>query len=170
MPLGSSQSWGCSSAGSRRRSTWSVVHETVATVGMPEALVDQRAPRVVDAGDDPLDPEVLAGDAGGEDVRVVAAGDRGDGAGALDAGLDQVVAVEAEADDLLAAEVLGQALAERVGVLVDDGDRVASFSRLRASSLPTRPHPTTTTCTAVSLRRSGPGQAIAAASAERAIG
>ena len=46
-----------------------------------EPLVDQRAPRVVDAGDDALDAEVLAGDAGREDVRVVAAGDRGDGLG-----------------------------------------------------------------------------------------
>ena len=38
----------------------------------------------------------------------------------------EVVAVEAEADDLLAAEVLGEALAERVGVLVDDRDGVAA--------------------------------------------
>src|SRR3954452_12808221 len=34
LPLGSSHSCGCSSAGSRRRITWSVVHDTVATVGM----------------------------------------------------------------------------------------------------------------------------------------
>ena len=39
---------------------------------------------------------------------------------------DEVVAVEAEADDLLAGEVLGEALAERVGVLVDHRDRVAA--------------------------------------------
>ena len=125
MPLGSSHSCGCSSAGEQ------AAHHLV---GGPrdrgdgrdaEALVDERSARVVDPGDHPLDPEVLAGDAGGEDVRVVAAGHRGDGAGALDAGLDEVVAVEAEAHDLLAAEVLGQALAERVGVLVDHRHRVA---------------------------------------------
>ncbi len=51
-----------------------------------EPLVDQRTPGVVDAGDDALDAEVLAGDAGREDVGVVTARDRGDGFGSLDAG------------------------------------------------------------------------------------
>ncbi len=94
--------------------------------GDAEALVDERPARVVDAGDHAVDGEVLTGDAGGEDVRVVAARDRGDGIGPLDPGFDQVVAVEPEAHDLLPTEAtVGQALAERVGVLVDHGHRVA---------------------------------------------
>ena len=64
-----------------------------------EPLVDQRAARVVDAGDDVLDPVGLAGDAGAQDVGVVAAGHRGEGAGLVDARRGEVVAVEAEADD-----------------------------------------------------------------------
>ena len=50
-----------------------------------EPLVDHGPAGVVDPGDDALDPEVLPGDAGGEDVRVVAARHRGDGAGPVDA-------------------------------------------------------------------------------------
>ena len=66
-------------------------------------------------------------------------------------GLDQGVAVEADADDLLAAEVAGEP-AERGRVLVDDRDRVAA--RLRGSwrgSTPTRPQPMITTCTGGTL-------------------
>ena len=88
-----------------------------------EPLVDQRAARVVDAGDDVLDAVGLACDAGAEDVGVVAAGDRRERAGLVDAGDREVVAVEAEADDGLAAEVVGQT-AERARVLVDDGHGV----------------------------------------------
>ena len=136
-----------------------------------EALVDQRPPRVVDPGDDPLDREVLVGDAGGEDVGVVAAGHGGDGAGPLDAGLDRGGRGRSRSRrPSRPAKSLGQPLAERVGVLVDRPPPCGHcVSRLRASSLPTRPHPTTTTCTAVSLRRSGPAQAIER-SRERAIG
>ena len=61
--------------------------------------------------------------AGHEDVRVVAVGDRGHGAGLLDAGLPQVVAVEAEADDPLSGEP-GREPAEGGRPLVDDGDAV----------------------------------------------
>jgi hypothetical protein len=94
-------------------------------------LVDERAPRVVDARDHVLDPEVLAGDARGEDVGVVTVGHCGERARALDAGLDEVVAVEAEADDRAAREAAGQAT-ERPRVLVDDGDGVPRLlERLR---------------------------------------
>ena len=64
-----------------------------------EALVDERAARVVDAGDDVLDAVGLAGDAGAQDVGVVAVRHRGESPGLVDAGLREVVAVEAEADD-----------------------------------------------------------------------
>ena len=90
----------------------------------PEPLVDHRAARVVDTGDDALHAERLAGDAGRHDVGVVAAGDRGDGVGFLDARLDEDVAVEAETDDRRAAEALGEP-PERLGPLVDDRDRMA---------------------------------------------
>ena len=69
---------------------------------------------VVDAGDDVLDAEVLVGDAGDEDVRVVAARDRGDGAGLLDARLDESVAVEPDALDGRPGEV-GTEPGERLG-------------------------------------------------------
>ena len=55
--------------------------------GDAEAFVDRGPPRIVDAGDDVLDAEGLAGDAGDEDVGVVATGDGGDGAVGRDAGL-----------------------------------------------------------------------------------
>ena len=49
--------------------------------GDAEALVDQRAPRVVDPGDHVLDAVGLAGDPGAEDVGVVAVGHRREGSG-----------------------------------------------------------------------------------------
>ena len=55
--------------------------------GDPEPLVDLGPPRVLDPGDHPLDAVVLPADPGGEDVRVVAARDRGQGSGSFDAGL-----------------------------------------------------------------------------------
>ena len=89
-----------------------------------ETLVDGGAAGVVDPGDDPLDPVGLPGDAGDEDVRVVAVRHGGEGAGLLDAGLGEPVAVEADADDLLAGEVEGQA-PERPLLPIDHGDGVA---------------------------------------------
>ena len=123
MAVGSIHSAGRAS-GMRRRITWSVVHATVATVMMPEPLVDHRPARVVDAGDDVVDAEALPGHPGDQDVGVVAAGDRGHGAGLLDAGLDQAVAVEPDALHRPSGEVRAQAV-ERLGPAVDDGDGVA---------------------------------------------
>ena len=93
--------------------------------GDAELLVDRRPAGVVDAGDHPLQAEDLAGGAGHHDVGVVAAGDGGQRAGLLDAGRAQVIAVEPDALDRAAREPLGQA-AEGLGLLVDDGDRVAT--------------------------------------------
>ena len=95
-----------------------------------EPLVDQRAPRVVDAGDDVLDAVGLAGDPGAQDVGVVAARDRRERLGLGDAGRLEVVAVEPEADHGGAGEVRRQA-AERPGVLVDDRDGVIRSARGR---------------------------------------
>ena len=81
--------------------------------GDAEALVDRGTTRVVDPGDDPLDAERLARHAGDEDVRVVAVGHRGHRFGALDAGLDQPVAVEADPGDRRAAEVRPEAFERR---------------------------------------------------------
>jgi hypothetical protein len=69
----------------------------------PEPLVDLRPPWVVDPGAHPLDLERLAGDAGDQDVGVVAVGDRSEGVGLLHAGLAQRVVVEAHPDDAVAA-------------------------------------------------------------------
>ena len=72
--------------------------------GDAEPLVDLGAAGVVDAGDDLLDAERLAGDTRGDDVGVVAAGDGREGVGAPDAGLLQDRLVEAVAGDLVAVE------------------------------------------------------------------
>ena len=86
----------------------------------------------------------------------------------LDAGLDEVVAVEAEADDRRAREVGRAGAGTRRAFLSTTATVWPACSRLPASSLPTRPQPTTTTCTAASLRRPGTRQATELA-AERAI-
>ncbi len=88
-----------------------------------EPLVDLGPLRVVDAGDDVLDAEGLAGDPRGDDVGVVAAADRGERVGLLDAGLDQGLAVEADARSPAGRGSLAEA-AEGERVLVDDGDGV----------------------------------------------
>src|SRR6266568_4595263 len=90
-----------------------------------EPLVDLGALRVVDPCDDPGHAEGLPGQPGGDDVGVVAAGHGGEGVRALDAGGDQDVPVEADPGDGLPGEV-GAEAAERVGVLVDHRDRVAT--------------------------------------------
>ena len=77
--------------------------------GNAEALVDRGTSRILDAGDDPLDVERLPGHAGDEDVRVVAAGHRGEGSRLLDAGLAEPVPVESHADHRASLEVLRQA-------------------------------------------------------------
>ena len=87
--------------------------------GEAEPLVDHGPAGVVDAGDDAVDAERLAGDAGDEHVGVVAVGHRGDGAGPLDPRLDQPVAVEADALHGRAGEVVGEAT-EGLGAAVDD--------------------------------------------------
>ena len=128
-------------SGSSRRMTWSVVHATVATVARAEALVDRGPARVVDAGDHPVDPERLPRDPGDQDVGVVAARHRGDRSRPLDAGLDEAVAVEADALQRLAGEVLGQPLEGRAAP-IDDGDRVAlSGAAATAPSPPDRTRP-----------------------------
>ena len=104
--------------------TWSVVHDTVATVARAEPLVDRSPARVVDAGDDSIDAEGLPGDPRHQHVRVVTVRDRGDGAGSLDAGLDQSIPVETDALDLGAGEVVRQP-PERFAAPIDDGNGVA---------------------------------------------
>ena len=73
-----------------------------------------------------LDAEGLAGHPGADDVGVVAAADRGEGAGGVDAGVEQGLPVEAEAGHLAAGELRAQP-AEGLGVLVDDRDAVADL-------------------------------------------
>ena len=70
-----------------------------------------------------LDAERLAGNAGDEDVGVVATGDRGDGAVGGDAGLGQHVAVEPDADHGRALELVTETT-ERLDAAVDHDDVV----------------------------------------------
>ncbi len=101
--------------------------------GDAQALVDLGAARVVDPGRDVLDAEHLPGHPGGDDVGVVAAADRGEGARLLDAGLAQGVLVEADTGHPPTGEA-GAQTSEGRRVLVDDGDRVTSlFEGLRES-------------------------------------
>ena len=94
--------------------------------GDAQPLVHLGAARVVDAGHHVVDVEGLAHHPGGQDVGVVAVGHGGESLGLLDAGLEQHLAVEADALDRLAVEV-GTQPAERLGVLVDDRDGVAAL-------------------------------------------
>ena len=94
-----------------------------------------RALGVVDPGDHPLDAERLAGDPRGDDVRVVTAGDRGERVRLPRTGLDEHLAVEALPDDLTPAEVRAEP-AERLGILVDDGDLVTEPFEARAQRRP----------------------------------
>src|SRR5581483_2747986 len=92
--------------------------------GDPQPLVDERPAGVVDPGHDVFYPEVLPGDTGRQDVRIVAVGDGGQRAGPVDARLQQVVPVEPEAHYGGPAEALRQT-AKGALVLVDDGHAVA---------------------------------------------
>src|SRR5690606_37088752 len=93
--------------------------------GDAEPLEHLGATGVVDPGHHLLQPECLARHARGDDVGVVAAGDRGERPGALDARLGEHPAVEPHPGDLLAVEVRAEA-AEGGRVGVDHGDRVVA--------------------------------------------
>ena len=81
--------------------------------GDAEPLVDLGAARVVDARHDGLDAERLARDARGDDVGVVAAGDRGERVGPADPGLLEDGLVEPVAGHLVPVEA-GPEAADRV--------------------------------------------------------
>ena len=70
-----------------------------------------------------LDAERLAGDAGDEDVGVVATGDGGDGAIGRDARLGEHVAIEADTDHRRSLEVFAET-SERLEPAVDHDDVV----------------------------------------------
>ena len=93
--------------------------------GDAEAAVDLGAARVVDAGDDPRHAVVLLGVAGGDDVAVVARGDRREAVGVADAGFLHDVAIEDRADELAAHDLLALVLLERMWVAVDHGHGVS---------------------------------------------
>ena len=112
-----------------------------------EPLVDLGPAGVVDPGDDVVDAERLAGHPRGEDVGVVAAGDRGEGVGLARSRPRRRISRSKPTPVTVPPVKLGPEPAEGVGLLVDDGDRVAGFSRLRARVDPTRPQPMITTCT-----------------------
>jgi len=96
--------------------------------GDAEALVDGRTTLVVDAGDDALDVEELAGCTCDEDVGVVAVGHRSEGIGPFDARGAQTRAIETDADDGVATEVLRQTT-ERCRLAVDHRHGVSLFDQ-----------------------------------------
>ena len=98
--------------------------------GDAEALEDQRAAAVLDAGDHVGDLVGLVRDASAHDVRVVAIGDRGERAGVLDAGVLQRVTVVTDAGDLEPGEI-GMEPPEGAGAPVDDRHAVAHLFELQ---------------------------------------
>ena len=101
--------------------------------GDAQAQVDLGPPGVVDAGHDVGDLVGLAGDPGRQDVRVVAAGDRGQGRCLVGPGPVEVVAVEARTHDGGPRPVGGEP-PEGLGVAVDDGHRMALLDQPDAQS------------------------------------
>ena len=67
--------------------------------------------------------------------------------GPLDAGRDEQIAVEPDADERLAGEVRRRAVRSASGLRSMTATVCPSSIRWRASDEPTRPHPTITTCT-----------------------
>ena len=106
--------------------------------GDAQPQVDLGPPGVVDPGHHVGDLVGLPGDAGGEDVGVVAAGHGGQGVGLAGPGPVEVVAVEARSDHVVPGQSGGQA-AEGLGVPVDDGHRVALLGQPHGQA---RPDPT----------------------------
>ncbi len=112
-----------------------------------EALVDLGPVRVVDPGDDVGDAERLAHHARGEDVRVVAVGDRGERVGVLDAGLAQGVAVEARDRSPSCRRSRRRRRRNASGFWSMTATECPLDSSDSASVAPTRPQPMITKCT-----------------------
>src|SRR5699024_1845816 len=106
-----------------------------------EPLVDGGSFVVVDTCHHARHVEVLPGNAGGDDVRVVATGHRGERIRLADRSLVEYLAVETDADDLSAAELAAES-AKSLAVPVDDRDIMAEplqRGRERGADTPT-PH------------------------------
>ena len=104
----------------------------------PETLVDLRPAWVVYAGDDLRDPVVLASDPCGHDIGVITAGNRCKGLRFSDAGPLQHVAVEAEADDHLPAELALEPF-EGLPRFIDHDDGMAEFLQIACELRPNTP-------------------------------
>lgn len=91
-----------------------------------QPLVDLRPTRIVDAGDDLLDPVGLPGHPGRQDVRVVTGAHGGEGMGSLDAGTLERLAIEAHTGHRLSGEI-GAELPEGPGILIDDRHGVSEL-------------------------------------------
>ena len=111
-----------------------------------EPLVDLGPLGVVDAGDHVRDAERLPGHPGGDDVGVVAAADRREGAGPLDAG---PVSVSRSKPMPVTGRRAKSAPSRRnaAGFWSMIATECPARSRLRARLEPTRPQPMTTMCT-----------------------
>ena len=115
--------------------------------GDAEPLVDLGAPGVVDPGHDLLDAEGLAGDARGDDVGVVAAGDRGEARRRAGCRPSRRTSWSKPKPVTLSPLKDGPSRRNESGSLSMTETVWLRSSRLRASVEPTRPQPMITTCT-----------------------
>ena len=111
-----------------------------------ESLVDDRPAGVVDAGDDPLDAEGLAGDPGREDVGVVAVGDRRDGASASRMPASSRRSRSKPTPTTCCPPKPSCRRRNASGSLSTTATEWPLSSMIRARPEPTRPQPTMTTC------------------------
>ena len=119
--------------------------------GDAEPLVDLGAARVVDAGHDVLDAERLAGHPGGDDVGVVAAGDRGEGVGVARCRPRRRTSRSKPTPVTVRPSKSGPSRRNASASWSMTATVCPRLSRLRARVEPTRPQPMITTCTAPTL-------------------
>ena len=133
-------------SGTRCRSIRSAVHADGGHGGDAQPLVDLRAALVVDAGGHPATPNVSRASRAEMMLELSPLETAAKASARSMPACRSTSPVEAHPGDRDPGEV-GAEPAERVGVLVDDRDRVPAGSRLWARVEPTRPHPMITTCT-----------------------
>jgi hypothetical protein len=98
-----------------------------------KSFVNCSASLIVNASDNSIDMEELAGGAGDEDVGIVTIGNSGKGVSSLDASSTKACAIETDTNDGVPAEVFGQT-SERRCLSVDHRNGVTLFNQCGGES------------------------------------